>query len=412
VLPNWLGEDIPVSFEAAQEVGRLRREIAVAVREKGRSRALGDLLPGIVRRYPVERTAAVKFFDYIAEQLAGGKEDRPVPDHRTVTMEIAPRICIINACFGTRVNETLGQLISSQLAQRYGASVGVNTDPYRIMLETPCRIYPDHLEEILMSVEPTILGSIMRRVLRSSPYLKWQMLHTAKKFGAIAPDADYRNLHMGRLMESYEHTPLFEEAVNKVLWDRMHLANTRRILGRIQEGSIRIAATGLTPIGLAGIEHRRELMVPQRATAAILKAMKKRIGAGKVRLLCMNCGITRRTKVEDLEEGPLTCRVCEGSIIACMMPWDDELIDAVKGFIRGRRKRLKPWERKAFERLKKNANLVSEYGKRAVYALSARGVAEGNAARILAGIYDSEDDFFKALLAAEVNYARTKRFWD
>jgi ATP-dependent Lhr-like helicase len=60
----------------------------------------------------------------------------------------------------------------------------------------------------------------------------------------------------------------------------------------------------------------------------------------------------------------------------------------------------------------KSANLVMEHGKRALVALSGRGVGPDTAARILSGFYDNEDEFLRDILSAEMNYARTKKFWD
>ncbi len=60
----------------------------------------------------------------------------------------------------------------------------------------------------------------------------------------------------------------------------------------------------------------------------------------------------------------------------------------------------------------KVASLVSAHGKKAVMALAARGVGPDTAARILRGLHETEEDFLRDVLAAEVNYARTKRFWD
>ena len=69
-------------------------------------------------------------------------------------------------------------------------------------------------------------------------------------------------------------------------------------------------------------------------------------------------------------------------------------------------------EKKDIKRIMKSANLVMTNGKRAVLALAARGVGPENAAKILAMHHEEEDDFLAAILAAEVKYARTKRFWD
>ena len=69
-------------------------------------------------------------------------------------------------------------------------------------------------------------------------------------------------------------------------------------------------------------------------------------------------------------------------------------------------------EKKAVKRIMKSANLVKTHGKRAVLALAARGVGPGKAGQVLSRYYEDEDEFLAAILAAEVNYARTRRFWD
>jgi ATP-dependent Lhr-like helicase len=51
------------------------------------------------------------------------------------------------------------------------------------------------------------------------------------------------------------------------------------------------------------------------------------------------------------------------------------------------------------------------HGRKAVLALRARGVGPGGAARILAGYYETEEEFLRELFSAELQYARTRRFW-
>jgi len=64
------------------------------------------------------------------------------------------------------------------------------------------------------------------------------------------------------------------------------------------------------------------------------------------------------------------------------------------------------------KRLFTNASLVMAHGRKAVLALMGRGIGEDTAARILRGFHEGEEDFLRDVLAAEVQYARTKRFWD
>jgi ATP-dependent Lhr-like helicase len=69
-------------------------------------------------------------------------------------------------------------------------------------------------------------------------------------------------------------------------------------------------------------------------------------------------------------------------------------------------------EKAEVKRLYKSANLVMAHGRKAVMALVARGVGPDTAARMLQRYCRNEEDFLRGILVAEVQYARTKRFWD
>ena len=75
-------------------------------------------------------------------------------------------------------------------------------------------------------------------------------------------------------------------------------------------------------------------------------------------------------------------------------------------------KNLSTQEKKELKRLRTNANLVMSHGKAALLALAARGVGANTAARILAKQHTDELELLRDILKAEINYARTKRFWD
>ena len=52
------------------------------------------------------------------------------------------------------------------------------------------------------------------------------------------------------------------------------------------------------------------------------------------------------------------------------------------------------------------------HGKKAAMVLVGRGVGPDTAARILARYHLEEAELLRDILAAEVSYARTKKFWD
>src|SRR5256712_3095316 len=211
-VPSWVGEDIPVPFAVAQEVGRLRRERDLAA-------------------YPVNDRGAAKFLEYL-----GSVGDAPLGTDTRITIETARDVIIVNACLGSKVNETLAQLISSLVSARFGQSVGLQTDPYRIVLEVPRSVNPQQIVEILRPEDPDALEPLLRVILKNSAFLRWAFASVAKKSDALRRDVDWESVSIPRLLKTFENTPLFEEVLDKVFWERMDIPRSVAVLQRIRAG--------------------------------------------------------------------------------------------------------------------------------------------------------------------------------
>ncbi|HEV8593975.1 MAG TPA: DEAD/DEAH box helicase [Thermoplasmata archaeon] len=380
-IPSWIGEEIPVPFAVATEVGALRRTL--------------NFDPYPARAHGAERVRA-----YVR-----GQGEMPVPSDTLITIESAKDVIVVNACFGTRVNETLGQLIASLLGARLGESVGLQTDPYRVVLQVPRAVKPDQILEYLKPEDPDALEPLLRVVLKNSNFLRWAFVHVAKKFGAIRRDVDWESINLGRLLKTFENTPLFEEVLGKVFWERMDVENAANVLRGIRDGTIKVHLGRLSPIGRVGLERNRHLVMPARADKATLQALKNRLDGEPVLLLCMNCRAASRSVVRELR-AKVTCPQCSAKMLAILRPYEREMAALLE------KAHLSKGERAELKRLYTNASLVAAHGKKAVYALVSRGVGPDTAARILRNLHEDEDAFLRDLLAAEVNYARTRRFWD
>lgn len=393
--PAWTGEDIPVPFEVAREVGKLRRLISNKMK-------LTD--------YPCKVKTLEKVILQIKNQQ---KQGFKVPDDNTITIEIEEKTVVINACFGTKVNETLGLLISAMLAQSLGESVGINNDAYRINLELPGRFPVDRIKNIMLSVKPESLEYIIEKILRNSAYIRWQLVHVARKFGAIKKDFDYKNVSSKKLFTLFENSLIFNEVIDKIIWERMDIENTKKILGEIQHNAIKIYIQRLSPISLAGLETIRGLMVPQRADRSILLALKKRLDDADITLICINCNKKWNSHVRSISD-KMRCSKCGAIKIAVLRRYNKDL---AKVLTKKERTRA---ENKEIKRLHKNASLIISYGKYAVLSLVGRGIGPDTAARILrkyniSELKKSEElqiKFLRDILKAELIYARTRGFWD
>jgi len=227
----------------------------------------------------------------------------------------------------------------------------------------------------------------------------------AKKFGAVEKEADYQSLNFNRLFEAYEGSALFDEAVNRVLWEDLDLEGMMKVARSIESGELEVRLSPLTGIGRAVLIHSRELIAPQRADHSILMALKNRLEEETMHMTCLNCSAQWRQKVREAPKS-ITCQRCGGKMVAALSNYNRDNVRLVK------REKLSEEEEAEVRRIYKNASLVNRHGKKALLALAGRGVGPDTAGRVLAGFYDSEDEFLRDILSAEINYARTKRFWD
>jgi ATP-dependent Lhr-like helicase len=393
--PAWAGEDIPVPFEVAREVGKLRKLIS-----KNKD----------IKEYPCNNETLDKIKNQIENQK---KQGFIVPDDKTITLDVEEKTVVINACFGTKVNETIGRLVSAMLAQTLGESVGINSDAYRINLELPGRFPVDRIKKILLTIKPETLEYLLDRILKNSTYIRYQLVHVARKFGAIKKDFDYKNIGAKKLFTLFNNSLVFNEAIDKIIWERMDVKNTQIVLKEIQRGEIDIHVQRLSPIALAGLETIRGLMVPQRADRSILLALKKRLEDADITLVCTNCSHTWNTSVKRADD-KLKCSNCNAIKIAVLRRYNKDLAKILTKKVRTKE------ETKEAKRLFKNASLVLSYGKSALLALVGRGIGPDTAVRILrkynvTELQKSEElqiKFLRDILKAELTYARTRGFWD
>lgn len=381
-VPSWIGEEIPVPFEVAQEVGALRRHLEFGP-------------------YPVDRRTAGVYRGLIERQ--GAKF--PVPSDKLLLIEVGEKLLILHACFGSRVNDTIAKLLSTLLAAKLGESIGIRTDPYRIILELPRSLRAEELLKLLRETKAETLDGLLKLIVKGSTYLRWQFLYVAKKFGAIAKDADYKLLNLARLIEVFEGTPIYEEAIAKTLSEHMDVPRTALVLKRIQEHQFEVAVSGLTPLGEEGLRAGRELMLPRRADRTILMALKARLEKEDVILHCLNCHHGRRGEIASLPAKP-ACASCGGVMLAAVRPYHREDLALLNKAYPSEE------ELKEIRRLRKNADLVRSYGRKALLCLVARGIGPDTAGRILSSFHLEEEEFLRDILTAEVTYARTRRFWD
>lgn len=401
-IPSWVGQEIPVPQAVAQNVGELRR-VAAPQFANGASR--DGVAREFVSRYPTDLYTASEALSPIERHV---ETDHPLPADDRLLVEFSGGTVVINACFGHKVNETLGRLLSALLGQRTGSSVGLETDPYRIELTVPSSVAARDVIEIIEKTDPDHVEALIELSLKKSDALKFRLAQVAAKFGALKSWQGSRgSLSMDRLLGALEDTPMYEEAIREVFHEDLDVPSASTVIERIQSGDLTVERVGeRTPLGLGGHSSSTELLAPENADASVIETVRKRIKEDRVLLACLHCKEWDRTqKVERVSEQP-ECPNCGSTMIAALNPWAEEVVDAV------RKNEKSAEEEKATRRAYTAASLVQGHGKQAVIALAARGVGPRNAAYIINNHREDEDDFYRDILEKEREYARTQAFWD
>jgi ATP-dependent Lhr-like helicase len=405
-IPSWEGEMIPVSYETAQEVGRLRSQIASAVEDPFKLREIQN-------RLAITDTAIGKVTETIRAQL----EHFPLPSDKHIIIEKFENCVIIHACFGSTVNDTIAMILASMLSAKYGVNVATQTDPYRIAIICQFKIEPERVALELSKLTPSDVEVILTHALETSDLFAWRHWHVARRFGIVERKADYRTNRARMLVRAMKDTPVNMETQREVLLEKFDLPTTQRIAASIQAREIAIdvaqeraesCSPYATPIADKIIPH--DLLRPAIPSKSLTDVVRERLLSSKVRLVCMFNGDWDAVRVVgDLSEN-IRCPKCHSTLVAATYLGNDSLSAIIKKRKRGAK--LSPEEEQNWRQGSLSSSLVQTKGKEAIIAMSGRGVGPTTATRVLRKVHRTEQDLYLDILKAEREYARTRLFWD
>ena len=403
--PRWAGEDLPVPFDVAQEIGQLRRT-------------------GAFDAYPIGPVDRQRLGLRREDGMAAGA----LATDRRVTVTPNGRLAVYGACFGTRTNETLAVAVAGLLTARLGARVDVAAvEPTWFVLELPIAVDPPTLVDALR-LAPDALEPLVEKLVPAGLDYRWVFLTVARKLGVVPATSDPRDLRaLEPMLRESLTTPLGEEVLDKTLHDRYDLAHAREVLERVRAGTLEVVVSARAPFNDAPLERLRWRAVPDRPPPTLLRAIRERLAKEPQVLVCLRCGFTRTTTAEQYRtSGGSRCLLCGGALSAVLSPRREGEVTRLSRYARGkwrarktpkpargRRSKGVPPETEALVRAGyTSAELLAHFGERALLALAARGVGPETARRLLGRSYRDEEAFLTELLRAERAYARTRAFWD
>jgi ATP-dependent Lhr-like helicase len=386
-IPSWEGELIPVPLFVSRDVHEIfenRSKIEELPLTKDTKQILFDLLDD-----------QSKYFSYSKDSLA---------------IEDIGEFVILHIFNGSKANDTLGRVITSLLAQRFGESIGMRTDPYHIMIKFPPGIKDGGIvvKNTILELNEDHVIPILDIVLKNTPLFEWKMIQIAKRFGVVRANSE--KYLMKNILKLYRNTPLYEETLNELYHDKLEIEPVKEFIRNIKNGKIDIKINKNTEPStfsrylLEGSSF--ELLYPKRPDKEIIKYLKKRLLEKRVTVACLHCRNWKTTlSVNNFEDNP-KCPQCGARYIGILRRRED--LEIVR---KGQKGKLDEEEKKTLKEIKDSADLILPYGKKAIIVLAGIGIGPRTAKRILVKDRKNEEELFRDILSAERVYARTKMFW-
>ena len=403
--PQWVGELPPTPAEVARESGRLRRLFAIDLGlieyEDIELIDPAELLSGksTIDEYPLNGEAKGILAEIVTSHFNSAGM---IPSERLITIEDRSEAIVLNCCQGNRVNEAIGHYLLAMASTRSGKWGRLIVEPCRISLQI-AGVRPAELIEWLSETPPEALEGVLSVTLPNSREVRWRFAQIAKIFGILRHGVDPRKINIQALLKKYRGTPVMDEVLGKLFHERMDVNGAMDVLRAIQSGLIGLEVTAAGPLGISS-RSEKDLLLPNFDNQQVRARLEGRLMNERAALCCLRCSAVRRFRVARYPEinDIKKCLKCGGQMLACMRE--------------GLEKQLVEWvnsdDEKTRDRMMKNAQAVANRGMDAILALMGRGIGEATCQRLMRKVQRGDlDGLLEAIHIAEIEYARTRRFW-
>ncbi|MEM3832340.1 MAG: DEAD/DEAH box helicase [Thermoprotei archaeon] len=400
--PVWFGETIPVPREIAELAAELRKKV---IEHKISLKDLG---------YPLSERSA-----RMVSQLLGevAEKNYPIPDPNLIVIEQVGNVCVLHSPFGTRINRAIAMIIRGILNREAFLRSQYIADSMKILFYSKAPITAEVIKNALLRWIPMYINDnpkYLEYLLKESSEYERFLKDVALRFGVISKKR-INDVPKFVIVE-LEGTPVSEEALKELRDHYTDFYGALEIFKRIGSGVTKVEtfkASDPSPFSREFFESFSlgRFALKLASADSIVTVVKERIESERVRLICTYCGWHSVEIIKNLSD-KISCPRC-GSVMIAVTDPNDVIAIKIANLIS--KKNVAVLKRndelsKMYKKLIFSAELVASYGKKAVKAMAGRGIGPKTAARIL-GMASDESGLYRLILRAEIDYARTKRYW-
>ena len=261
-IPPWFSEQLPLSYELANEIGAFRLEFAKVLekqlaKSKARRIAKGRMpkdADSFLSKLPVDRNSKDALYGYFMEQLLFAKQ---IPNKDLLLIELTRDITedkhyvIFHSLFGRRVNDALSRAFAIRIGEMLDEDIGImiSDNGFMLVFDEKPRLDEDSLNEIMKEMTSGSILPILKANVKNTELMKRRFRHAAGRSFMILRNYKGWKIGVSRqqvnsqlVLKAAEQIdpnfPIIKETYREILNDVMDLPRAEEVLGRIRKGNL------------------------------------------------------------------------------------------------------------------------------------------------------------------------------
>lgn len=334
-VPDWDGEDLPVS-----------REIAAKVIE--------SFSGGLYAKESLDPNTEKLLSDFISLQ-----NQSFIPKIDSVTIEELDNCAVVYMPIGKRANEYMARVLSVIASSMAGGKINVKATPYVLIFDYSYVIRRPQTLTVLESLRSIDFNNM--KFISNSELFRYKFVQVAKLFGVIEKGAKITKNTANKIISFYESSPIYDEVVRDLYKNYFDMQTAKEFVAKLKSGQLKVnvssrSGSPLSKEILQSIYRYGELLSTTERVSVIEKLMEKFDGKS-IKIKCTYCGHVFSEKIGFVKERKIFCTSCKSPLVVTYSDEYDALVTK-----RLRAQRFTVNDNTLYKSMMKEASLVDAYG--------------------------------------------------
>ncbi len=311
-IPPWFSEQLPLSYELANEIGEFREKLSAMMRKHMAAKDItkfrkGMKIPEEINKYlstlPIDENSKKAIFGYFLEQMLFADE---VPTNRLLLIELTKDISekdanyiIFHSLFGRRVNDALSRAFALQMGEMFDTDVDimVNDNGFVFRTEEQIKLTQKDMKNLVDDIYTTKISVLLKKNIRKTELMRRKFRHVAARSFMILRNYKGYKIPVGKQQinsqlifkaaeEIDPNFPVIKETYREIMNETMDIQRTSELISGLRDGkvSFKIIKTPLpSPFShsMLTFGHADAIMMKERHKylQKLHKSVMKRIGS-------------------------------------------------------------------------------------------------------------------------------------